>query len=143
MKKTILISLLATVLALPVFAWDGHGKWMSKLDLTSEQKQQMKEIRQAKKAEMKANKEQRKAIHKRKQALMENYSEAEAEAIADDVAKMAKEKVLNRLAFTQKMLGILNPEQQQAFKKMMAKRGDRKGHHGKCHHGKKHDWSED
>lgn len=140
MKKTLIVSVLAAVLAVPALACGGHGKMMSKLDLTSEQKTQMKEFRQAKKEQMKVHKEQRKALRLRKQALLDNYSDAEAEAIAKDMAEMVQAKVLNRMKSTQTIMAILTPEQKEKFKEMMKKRAERKGHHGKKGH---HDWLEE
>lgn len=134
MKKIILTSAMALAISVPVLACGGPGKIFSELDLTDDQVAQLKEYRQEKREIRKANKAERAQMKERKQALLANYSDSEAEAFASDVAEKAKQRTLARLKGMQKVMEILTPEQQLEFKKLMAEHSEEHGHRGKGRH---------
>lgn len=131
MKKLMLTSALTLAISVPAFACGGPGKIFSELDLTSEQISQLKELRQEKRDHRKANKAERMVFKERRQALMENYSDEEAEAFATEVAQKVKAKTLAKLTNMQKMMAVLTPEQQAEFKRLMAEHSEDHENHGR------------
>jgi len=135
MKKIILTSALAIAISVPVLACGGPGKLFSELDLTSDQMTQLKELRQEKRAEREAFKSEHKAFKERRQSLLNNYSEAEAETIASEIGDKAKARTLSKIQHMQKIMAILTPEQQEKFKALMVEHREEQGHGRKGHHG--------
>ena len=132
-QKLAKLVLVFSLLGLSVSSY-AKPDFYKKLDLTDEQKQVFKESRADKKKNREEMKSAMQAIKKRSLALMDNYSESEAQAIANDMANLAKEKTLSRLAHQQKIYNILDDSQKQTYKKMMAKHKGPFGH--KCGKGK-------
>ena len=118
------------LLSLSAGAMAGPGMY-KQLDLTDEQKEVLKEQRSDKKQHKQAFKKQMQAIQKSKMALLENYSEQQANKVADQIAELAKQKALSRMAHQQAVYKILNDEQKEKFKEIQAK------HKGPFDHKKK------
>lgn len=146
MKKAVAGALIVASLAGASMAMAGGKHFFKDLNLTSEQKEQVKAQRQSQKEQMKALKEEMKAIKSRHKSLLENYSEETANAFADDMAAATRKMVLQRLAGHKAVYDILDDEQKAKYvehtEKMMEKgmRGKGHGHHGKRGH---HDGYED
>lgn len=100
------------------------------LDLSDEQKQQIKETRTDKKQQHKAFKSSMKLVKQKSLALLDNYSESEAEEVAQEMADIIKQKTLSRLAHHQAVYAILTSEQKQKYKTLLSER--------KMFHGFKH-----
>lgn len=92
------------------------------LDLTDAQITQIKSLREDNKETRKQNREAMKALMEKKQALLANYDEAKATAIAEEEAAMHKARVLKQLGHQQAIYAILNDEQKEKFAKMLAKK---------------------
>ncbi len=96
---------------------------MRQLDLTDAQKDQLKEMRQANKAAMKAKfadgKEarmaERQAHHEKVQALLlaDNFDEAAANDLAKEMVEKQTERRVAMLEKKHQMLSVLTPEQKQ------------------------------
>ncbi len=99
----------------------GSGKWMKKLNLSEEQIVQLKELKSGQRLQMKESVADRKAMKEKGLALLDQYSEPAAIALADEAAQLARKSTLARLQHMQKIYTILNTEQKQKFKKIMAK----------------------
>lgn len=107
------------------------------LDLNSDQKQQLKEMRGDKKQQYKAFKASMKSIKQKSLALLDNYSESEANKIAKEMATIVEQKTLARLAHHNAVYVILNDEQKQKYKKLLSEQKmpfEHKKRHGKSHH---------
>lgn len=152
MKKAVAGALVIVSVVGASMAMAGGKHFYRELNLTAEQKEQVKAQRQSQKAQMKALKEEMKAIKARHEGLLENYSEDAANAFADDMAAATRKMVLQRLASHKAVYDILDDEQKPKYvemtKKMMEKRGFGMKHgHGHRHgdHGKRggYDYDED
>ncbi len=128
---TMAATLMATLLIGATSAWAGPKHMLKELDLTVEQKAQVKELRQQQKAQRESLKEslqdKHKALHERRRALLQNYSEAEANAIADEVAALARQKATLRMAGEKALFEILSDEQRAKYLSMMEQ------HKGRMH----------
>ncbi|MET1256675.1 Spy/CpxP family protein refolding chaperone [Aliikangiella maris] len=99
-------------------------KIMKKMDLTSEQKSQLKSIRAEYKPLMKENHEQVKAIKKQLKSLLK-ADVLDESAIRDVHAQMAQYKSNNLIIQTKMkraMFQVLNEEQQKKFKQLKHKK---------------------
>jgi protein CpxP len=99
----------------------GNSRLVKTLDLTDAQVTQLKSLRESHKSERKQNKAAMKAIHEQKQALLANYSDEKAQAIANELAAMHKERVLTKLQHQQALYAMLDDEQKEKFKEVLAK----------------------
>lgn len=117
----------------------GHGEcggfdrgMMRQLDLTDEQKEQFKEMREAGKAEMKAafqdNFEARVAEKQKQQAqvqalvLADTFDSAAANELAKVMVEQQTERKVKMLEKQHKMMSILTPEQKAKFVELQAER---------------------
>lgn len=134
MAKYLTASLLLLSLSMGVMAKPGLYK---QLDLSSDQKQQLKEMRGDKKQKHKAFKASMKAIKQKSITLLDNYSESEAKKIAQEISAIVEQKTLARLAHQNAVYAILNDEQKQKYKKLLSEQKmpfEHKKRHGKSHH---------
>ena len=133
-KLLSMMSLSALTLVLSVSAVAcGPGKIFKQLDLSEDQKTQMRTLHAEKKSMRESNKKQRQEMKDQHIALFDNYSEQQAEDIATRAGEMKKQRVINRLQHMQKMLAILDNEQKQKFKQLMIKKAEH-GHGEKMRH---------
>ncbi|MCG9785052.1 CpxP family protein [Vibrio brasiliensis] len=118
----------------------GHGECgggfdrgiMRQLDLTDAQKDQLKEMRESGKQEMKAAfKENFEARHAEKQAqhakvqqlvLADNFDQAAANELAKSMVEQQTERKVKMLEKQHKMLSILTPEQKAKFVELQQER---------------------
>ncbi|EGQ7844928.1 CpxP family protein [Vibrio alginolyticus] len=112
---------------------------MRQLDLTDAQKDQLKEMREANKVEMKAKfadgKEarmaERQAHHAKVQSLLlaDNFDEAQATELAKEMVERQTERRVQMLERKHQMLSVLTPEQKAKFVELQNERmqecGDR------------------
>jgi Spy/CpxP family protein refolding chaperone len=135
-RKTIATLVGAAVLTLSMsataMACGGPGKALRDLDLTSDQKDQVKELMTSKRDEKKAFKQKRKALKEKRSALADSYTEELALEVATEAGELEKESMLLRIQHQQSILAILNDEQKDQFKKKM----EEKEHKGKDRHHK-------
>ena len=108
------------------------------LDLTTGQKDQLKNIfdqqwtdRQALRAEMQANRD---ALQAAKQS--DNFNEQEFRAQARKHADLKTDMMVERNKVHQQVLAILTPEQQKKMEQMRNMMGQNRGHHKGMGHGK-------
>ena len=99
---------------------------MKELDLTDAQREQIKELREAKKAEKETFREQMKTLKENKQALILNYSEEQANAHADEVATIARQKVLARIDMHKQVYEILDDEQKEKYLTLLKEKGEKR-----------------
>ena len=147
-RRIFLSSLLVGTLAIGTAAMAGpHGKFgggdsaermekrldrmSEKLDLTAEQKTQMKAVMESRNAKSTERKALREAFQKL-DPTSASY-EADLKALAAKKAAMAEEATISRGLKRQKVAEILTPEQLTKMEEMKAKRGGKRGHRG---HGK-------
>ena len=111
----------------------GHGGMMFRgLDLTDEQKAQMKTIMQANKETVKPIREQMKANREKLQTLSEsgNFDEAQVQAIANQQGALSAQMIVAKEKIKAQMLAILTPAQKAKAAEMKAnfkqKREERK-----------------
>ena len=115
---------LAAVACPDVHAHEGKGgdkRLVKALELTDAQVEKLKSLRDSHKDERKQNKAAMKAIHEQKQALLTNYSDEKAQAIANELAAMHKERVLAKLQHQHVIYAMLDDEQKEKFKEILAK----------------------
>lgn len=105
----------------------GMGKWMKKLNLSEEQTVQIKALKSEQHLQMKESMGERQAVKQKGLALLDQYSESGAAGLADEAAQLARKTTLARIQNMQKIYAVLNAEQKQKFKKIMAK-DHTKGH---------------
>ncbi len=113
------------------------------LDLTDAQKDQLKEMREANKAEMKQNyqanfearKAERQAYHDKVQQLVlaDNFDQAAANDLAKEMVEQQTERKVKMLEKRHQMLSVLTPEQKAKFvelsKERMTKCDENRKHH--------------
>ena len=131
LSKYLTASVVLLSLSMGVMAKPGIYK---ELDLTSDQKQQLKEMRSDKKQQHKAFKASMKSIKQKSLTLLDNYSESEAEKVAQEMADIIKQKTLSRLAHYQAVYAILTDEQKVKYKKLLSEQKMGYGHKRKHHH---------
>ena len=91
----------------------GHGMMFRGLDLTDEQKAQMKAIRQASRETIKPIRQQLKANRQKLQTLSESgtFDEAQVQAIAAQQGALSAQMIVEKQKVKSQMLAILTPEQ--------------------------------
>ncbi|MFT5593076.1 MAG: Spy/CpxP family protein refolding chaperone [Oceanicoccus sp.] len=129
--KLVMVTALSGLLSMTVMACpSGHeGRLAKALDLTEAQVTQLKGMRQSNKPDKQQQKANMKAIHAKKQALLTNYSEAQAEAIAEEIAAMHKSRVLAKLQHQQALYAMLDDQQKKKFTAMLAKHAKKNKKH--------------
>ncbi|CAE6887747.1 COG3678 P pilus assembly Cpx signaling pathway [Vibrio sp. B1REV9] len=110
---------------------------MRQLDLTDAQKDQLKDMREANKAEMKAKfadgKEarmaERQAHHDKVQALLlaDNFDEAAASDLAKEMVEKQTDRRVKMLEKKHQMLSVLTPEQKAKFVELQKERQQKCG----------------
>ncbi|MGD1467912.1 CpxP family protein [Vibrio harveyi] len=110
---------------------------MRQLDLTDAQKDQLKEMREANKAEMKAKfadgKEarmaERQAHHEKLQALLlaDNFDAAAANDLAKEMVEKQTERRVKMMEKKHQMLSVLTPEQKTKFVELQKERQQKCG----------------
>ncbi|GEA23949.1 CpxP family protein [Vibrio harveyi] len=110
---------------------------MRQLDLTDAQKDQLKEMREANKAEMKAKfadgKEarmaERQAHHEKVQALLlaDNFDAAAANDLAKEMVEKQTERRVKMMEKKHQMLSVLTPEQKTKFVELQKERQQKCG----------------
>ena len=110
---------------------NGHGggvdKLAKKLDLSSEQVEQLKVLKSKKRSAKKLAVENRQSMKGKGVALLDNYSSEAANSLANEAAEIARNTTLARLEHMQNIYNILNDNQKQKFKAMLEK--DHSGNH--------------
>ena len=112
-------------------------KIMRQLDLTDAQKDQLKEMREANKAEMKAKfadghearMAERQAHHDKVQALLlaDNFDEAAANDLAKEMVEKQTERRVKMMEKKHQMLSVLTPEQKTKFVELQKERQQKCG----------------
>ena len=135
MKKTVVA--IALTLTAAVALACGPEKMFEQLNLSDDQKTQLQALHKEKREDMASHKENRQQWMEKSKALLQNYSQEQAELLADEIAADTKAKSLARFEHMHKVSEILTEEQRQQFLTMMEERkgkgpwgGERKGHHG-------------
>ncbi len=101
---------------------------MRQLDLSAEQEQQLRDMREAKRAEHEANKETRiaekKAHHEAVQALVlaDTFDQAAAEELAKTMVEQQAERRVQQMAYQHEVFSILTAEQKAQLKELRAER---------------------
>jgi len=100
-----------------------HGPMhmLAKLDLSAQQKQQVKDIFKAEKPNMQANHEARMALMKQMHTVVSQaaFNEQKAEIVASKMGALAKEAALQKAKTGSKIYAILTPEQQAKFNQLI------------------------
>ncbi len=94
-------------------------KLANKLDLSTEQIEQVKGFKSDKRGQKKAAMTDRRAMKDKGIALLDNYSIEAANSLANEAAEMARQTTLARLEHMRDIYNILNSEQKQKFKAML------------------------
>ncbi|WP_114767548.1 CpxP family protein [Vibrio rhodolitus] len=116
---------------------------IKQLDLTDAQKDQLKQMRETNKAQMKENyqanfearKAERQAQHEKVQQLVlaDNFDQAAANELAKQMVEKQTERKVKMLEKQHQMLSVLTPEQKAKFvelsKERMEKCADKRKHH--------------
>ena len=91
----------------------GHGMMFRGLDLTDEQKTQMKAIRQANRENIKPIREQMKTNRQKLQTLSESgtFDEAQVQAIASQQGTLSAQMIVEKEKVKSQMFNLLTPEQ--------------------------------
>ncbi len=97
----------------------GVDKLAKKLNLSAEQTEQLKALKAEKRNQNKSTMTDRRALKDKGIALLDNYSSAAANSLANEAAEMAKTTTLARLEHMQYIYNILNTQQKQKFKAML------------------------
>ncbi|WP_220719250.1 Spy/CpxP family protein refolding chaperone [Agarivorans litoreus] len=135
MKKLLVTTLVsALVIAPAAFAAKGDKqegmqrgghpamKMMKQLDLTAEQKAQVKEIMQQHKP--KADPEQRQAMYQQRMEVITaaTFDEGAAQALIDIQQAKHQARMMSMLQAQQQIYQLLSPEQQQKYQELSAKK---------------------
>lgn len=115
-------AILTLAMATTATACDSPSKVLDKLNLTSEQRDQVGEILSNKRQQKKSMRVQRKALQQKQVELAENYSEVLALKVAAQAGELASQTMLGKINSQQKILRILTNEQKQTFINMMAEK---------------------
>lgn len=131
-KRTATVLVMCTVMAVGAQAGNNsHGggvdKLAKKLNLSTEQTEQIKALKDEKRSQKKSAMTDRRAIQNKGIALLDNYSSDAANSLANEAAEMARASTLARLEHMQNIYNILNAQQKQQFKAMLEK-DHSKGH---------------
>ncbi|USD65462.1 CpxP family protein [Vibrio sp. SCSIO 43136] len=109
-------------------------KIFKKLDLTEEQKTQLKEMREAERENRKANKgdmsakfAERQAQQEKVQALLlaDTFDQAQAQALAADMVEKQTERRLQKLEKQHQMLSVLTAEQKAQLVELQKERAEK------------------
>lgn len=121
--KLVMATALGGLMSISAMACPGghEGRLAKALNLTDAQVTQLKSMHQSNKPDKQQQKASMKAMHEKKQALLTNYSEAQAQAIAEEMAAMHKARVLAKLQHQQALYAMLDDDQKKKFTAMMAK----------------------
>ncbi|CAN5830017.1 hypothetical protein BH20ACI4_BH20ACI4_24000 [soil metagenome] len=100
----------------------GFGKMLRGLDLTDEQKAQMKSIRQASRETVKPIREQMKANRQKLQMLSESgtFDEAQVQAIATRQGTLSAQMIVEKEKVKSQIFNLLTPEQKMKAAEMKA-----------------------
>jgi protein CpxP len=110
----------------------GHGMMLRGLDLTDEQKAQVKTIMQSSKEASKPLREQMKANRQKLQTLSDsgNFDQAQVQALADEQGKLTAQMIVEKEKVKSQISAILTTEQKAKAAEMKAqfkqKRAERK-----------------
>lgn len=110
----------------------GHGMMLRGLDLTDEQKAQVKTIMQSSRESSKPLREQMKANRQKLQTLSDsgNFDQAQVQALADEQGKLTAQMIVEKEKVKSQISAILTPEQKAKAAEMKAqfkqKREERK-----------------
>lgn len=110
----------------------GHGMMLRGLDLTDEQKTQVKTIMQSSRESSKSLREQMKANRQKLQTLSDsgNFDQAQVQALADEQGKLTAQMIVEKEKVKSQISAILTPEQKAKAAEMKAqfkqKREERK-----------------
>ena len=104
----------------------GHAMMFRGLDLTEEQKVQMKQIRQASKEKIKPIREQMKANRQKLAELSAgNFDQVQVQAIATQQGSLTAQLIVERESIKSQILKVLTPEQKAKAAEMQAQRKQR------------------
>ncbi|EAT10974.1 hypothetical protein HF888_13210 [Bermanella marisrubri] len=136
MKKQLTIILMVGSLILVGLNAHAHPKGpkalIDALNLTAEQQQEFERLHAESKPNKKFIHEQRKALHEKRNSLLENYSEEKAQELAEEIAQQAKNRALQRFSHMHQVMLILDDEQKATFLQLMDKK--KKGKHSHRDH---------
>lgn len=127
MLRNLIIASLLFFVAASGAAAHGGKHMLKALDLTDAQKAKIKEQRAAHKAKRESFREKMKAIKVSKRELIENYSDEKANSLADDVAAMARQKVLNKIEMHKAVYDILDDQQKKKYLSLLTEKGEKRG----------------
>ena len=119
-KKLSTALLLSLAVTAGAQAGDRMDKMADALNLSEEQVTQFKALHQGKRDAMKEHKSERKMMKQNFVDLLDNYSEQQAQALADQAADMARKQSLARFQQAHKIYSMLDDEQKIKFKKIMS-----------------------
>lgn len=133
-KRIATVVAMCTVMAVGAQAGSGNNshtggvdKLAKKLNLSTEQAEQIKALKGEKRSQKKSTMTDRRAIQNKGIVLLDNYSSDAANSLANEAAEMARASTLARLEHMQNIYNILNAQQKQKFKAMLEK-DHSKGH---------------
>ena len=97
---------------------------LSKLDLSEQQDQQIKQIFEEEKSKMRAKREARIALRKELHAVASQtkFNEQQAEALANKVGELARDAALSRAKAGSKVYAALTPEQKEKLNGLIEKK---------------------
>lgn len=106
----------------------GHGMMLRGLNLTDEQKAQVKQIREASKTTVKPIREQMRANRRKLQELSANgnFDAAQVQAIAAQQGNLSAQLIVERERVKSQLFQILTPEQRAQAAEMKAKMKERR-----------------
>lgn len=101
----------------PMMHERGPMHLLSKLDLSEQQDQKIKQIFKAEKPKMQAKHEAKMALMKQLHEVVsqEKFNEQQAEALASKIGELAKEAALQKAKTGSKIYAVLTPAQQEKF----------------------------
>lgn len=111
-----------------------HGhRFLHGIDLTEVQKDQIFQLKHAEVPKMRARMKERRQLKQALMQLSDNYSEAKAKTLADQLATIERDSTLARVHHQQQVLNLLTPEQRKqvaekkaSFKKHREESGHKK-----------------
>lgn len=127
MLRNLIIASLLTFAAASGAMAHGGKHMLKELDLTDAQKELVKEQRESRKAEKENFREQMKAIKASKQALIQDYSDEKANALADEIAANVRQKVLNKIEMHKAIYEILDDQQKEKYLSLLSEKGEKRG----------------
>ena len=105
-----------------------HDKWLKKLDLSEEQRQQVKAISDELKPQLKEKKAELKDVSKqiRKLAMSDNYDEGQVNDLADRKGDIVAELTKLKAAKKARIYALLTPEQKEKLADLREKKKDKR-----------------